>query len=51
MKTVKYLAISISLLLFMGLNPMHRRLLRQSGKQVKADNPNAAEITFENEMT
>ncbi len=51
MKTVKYLAISCALL----LGAAHHSFAQETApananNEVKADNPNAAEITFENEM-
>lgn len=48
MKTVKYLAISCALLLGAGHNATAQDVAPAT-VEVKADNPNAAEITFENE--
>ena len=48
MKTVKYLAISCALLLGAGHNAT-AQYVAPATVEVKADNPNAAEITFENE--
>ena len=48
MKTVKYLAISCALLLGAGHNATAQDVAPAT-IEVKADNPNAAEITFENE--
>ncbi len=50
MKTVKYLAISCALLLGAAHNSFAQETApAATTTEVKADNPNAAEITFENE--
>ncbi|HRH65977.1 MAG TPA: DUF1573 domain-containing protein [Bacteroidia bacterium] len=50
MKTIHYLAVSCALILAAGHSAIAQDIAPAAATEVKADNPNAAEITFENEM-